>query len=65
MKDLLHRLVHGLGEWGQEHPEIVAFVAIGAVVYHLSAAYNAMELYRLARERIGDIQREASEALGG
>lgn len=52
-------------DYCERHPKIFVFATAALVAFSLYNLVDSIELYHKARELAGELQREASEALGG
>lgn len=51
--------------WVREHPGVLVGATVILIGFNLMNLVEAIDLYHRARELLGEVQREASEALGG
>jgi hypothetical protein len=49
----------------REHPDLIVTAAVLLVGFNLYNLIESVGLYHKARQLVSDLQREASEALGG
>lgn len=54
-----------LGKWFTEHPGMLRACTISLIIFSGWQFYRAVKLDRMAVSLIGEIQKAASEALGG
>lgn len=66
MKDLAGQLLPGsLLDYVREHPKVLEVASIALIAFNLYNLMDSIGLYHRVKAAIAEMQRAASEALGG